>query len=180
MRLINFLVIIFILIKNFFSFSPYLNSTQRSVNKRNVILGIIEKYSVNHILLFFKSFLRANFDNCDMVIFVRNVSQTLIKYLKSIGVFVYEISDEYKNVRIINLRWKMYSDFLKEKKNDYNLVFSADIRDTIFQKDVFKYYENNKNFLGLALEDGTLNETINKKWIISYAGPEKHKYIMNL
>ena len=33
----------------------------------------------------------------------------------------------------------MYVDFLTKRKKEYNLVFGADIRDTIFQRDKFKY-----------------------------------------
>lgn len=68
---------------------------------------------------------------------------------------------------------------IKRKKNKYKLIFSADIRDTIFQKDIFKYYEENKPFLGVALEDGTINSLINKNWIIKYVGKEKHNKIKN-
>ena len=157
----------------------YLRKTKNSNNKKNLILGIIENYSLKAILPFFRSLIRSNFINCDIVIFVRNVSQTVINYLKQINVFVYEISEEYKNVSPINLRWKLYIEYLKERKMKYNLVFCADIRDTIFQKDVFKYYEKNKPFLGVALEDGTLNEKSNKIWIINFAGKEKHEIIQN-
>lgn len=72
----------------------------------------------------------------------------------------------------------MYADFLKEKKTKYNLVFSADIRDTIFQEDIFNYYKNTGPFLGVAIEDGTLNEKLNKKWIISVCGEKIHETIM--
>ena len=41
------------------------------------------------------------------------------------------------------------------------------------------YYKNNTNFLGIAIEDDILNETINKNWIIKCLGPEKHESIMN-
>ena len=179
MNIINVIIFIFILNKNDGSSYPFLNSTQSLNNKKNVILGIIQKYSIDDILPFFKSLLKAQFHNCDIVMFVRNVSQILVDYLKSINVFVYQISEEYKNVSVINLRWKMYVDFLKEKKNEYNLVLSVDVRDTIFQKDVFKYYKNNTNFLGIAIEDDILNETINKNWIIKCLGPKKHESIMN-
>ena len=74
----------------------------------------------------------------------------------------------------------MYSDFLKDKKNKYNLILHTDIRDTFFQKDIFKYYENyNQPFLGVAIEDGNLNENKNKKWIINYVGEEIYKKIKN-
>ena len=73
----------------------------------------------------------------------------------------------------------MYHDFLKERKNEYNLVLHSDVRDTIFQKDVFKYYEDYEPFLGVAIEDGTLQQKLNKKWIIDYAGKEEHRKIRN-
>ena len=153
----------------------------KNLNKnKNLILGIIETYSINTILPFFKSLIHANFQSCDIIMFVRNVSQMLINYLKSVGVFVYEIPEGYKNFPVVKMRWKIYLDFLNGKKNEYDLVLSADVRDTFFQKDVFQYYENHtKPFLGIAIEDGTLNEEYNKKWIIDFVGEEKYKIIQN-
>ena len=160
--------------------NTFINSSIYSNKKRNLLLGVIERYSFNDILPFFKSLIISNFYNCDIVMFVRKVSPTLIKYLKNIGVIVYEIAEKYRNFSVIRLRWKLYINFLKEKKNDYNLVLSIDVRDTFFQKDVFKYYENyNQSFLGIAIEDGTLNDKYNKRWIIGFVGEEKHKIIQN-
>ena len=156
-----------------------LSSTKRVNAKKNVILGVIQNYSVDIVLPFFNSLFSSNIQNCDIVIFVRNVSITLINYLKKIGVSSYAIPPKYNNFSIINLRWKMYKDFLIKKKNDYNLVLSVDVRDTFFQKDLFKYYENHKGFLGISIEDGTLQEELNKKWIIDLAGEENYKTIQN-
>ena len=170
-------------INNISSNNSLINQNFFSINnmrkKKNLIIGIIQAYSLDTILPFFNSILYTHFYNCDIVMFVRNVSQILIRYLKGIGVYVYEISKEYKKVPAINLRWKMYIDFLKERKNEYNIVFSSDVRDTFFQKDVFKIYENHEPFLGVAIEDGTLNEEVNKKWIIDFVGEEIHKEIKN-
>lgn len=147
--------------------------------KKNVILGIIQKYSLNKILPFFKSFIKANFHNCDVVMFVRDVPIIIPNYLKSIGVNVYEISNNYKNINVINLRWKLYLNFLIQNRHKYKLVMHCDIRDTILQKDIFQYFENYQPFLGIALEDGILDEKLNKKWIVDYAGVEIHKKIQN-
>ena len=73
----------------------------------------------------------------------------------------------------------MYVNYLERNKNSYNLVFHCDIRDTFFQKDVFNYYNSDKPFLGISLEDGKLDNAINKKWIIDYAGEQKFKEIQN-
>ena len=99
--------------------NTYIGSKKSLYNKKNLILGIIQNYSLNVILPFFKSLIRANFKNCDVVMFVRNVSLELRNYLKSIGILVYKITKQYKNISIIKLRWKMYLDFLKEKREHY-------------------------------------------------------------
>jgi hypothetical protein len=162
-----------------------IHPSNSAVNKKNLIFSIIQKYSLKKVLPFFNSLLKSDFKNCDIVIFVRNVGKKLINYLKKIGVFVFEIPKKYKKVRIINLRWRLYINFLEINKNLYNFVFHCDIRDTFFQKDVFKYFSNHepylnyKSFLGVTLEDDTLNEKIDKKWIIDYVGEEKHKIIQN-
>ena len=74
---------------------------------------------MNDILPFFKSFIRAGFCNCDVVMYVRDVSKEIINYLDSIGVFVFKIPEKYNKTKITKVRWKMYIDFLKEKKNEY-------------------------------------------------------------
>ena len=60
------------------------------------------------------------------------------------------------------IRYKMYLDFLNENKDKYNIVLHVDVRDTIFQQDFFKLYDIKKPFLGVALEDGLMNERYNK------------------
>ena len=147
--------------------------------KKNLIFGIIDNYKLATVLPFFESLIKSNFQNCDIVVFVRYVNKILISYLKKIGVIVIEIPKKYIKISTINIRWKMYIDFLEKNKGTYNLVLHADIRDTFFQKDIFKYYLNHKPFLGVALEDGTLIQEVNKKWIIDYVGEEKHKIIQN-
>ena len=159
--------------------SIFWNISRYSFNQKNLILGVIEKYSLNYILPFFNSFIRADIKNTEIVMFVRYISQTTIDYLKRIGVFVYKIPESYKNVSIINIRWKMYIDYLKEKKNEYNLVLHTDVGDTFFQRDVFQYYKDYEPFLGVAIEDETLNEKVDKQWVIDFAGEEIHKKIQN-
>ena len=145
---------------------------------KNIIVGIISKYRWETVLPFFKSINEANFINCDVVMFVRDVSNNLIENLQKIGVIVYRIPEKYNNISTINIRWKLYADFLREKK-EYNLVFSADVRDTIFQQNIFDYYKNNIKFLGVSIEDGLLTEKLNKKWVISICGTKIYETIMN-
>ena len=74
------------------------------------------------------------------------------------------------NMRINNYRYKFYADFLSDKLNKYNMVLCTDVRDVIFQKDIFKYYDKYKNVLVIALEDGILTENINQLWIKQHYG----------
>ena len=59
-----------------------------NINKypKNLIIGIISRYEWETVLPFFRSYTEANFYNCDVVIFVRQVSESLIKNLEMLGV----------------------------------------------------------------------------------------------
>ena len=45
------------------------------------------------------------------------------------------------------------------------MVFTVDVRDAIFQKDVFQYYDSSKPFLGVFLEDGLMSSKANRIWV---------------
>ena len=153
-----------------------------SGNKKNLLIGSVIDYGWENMALFFKSFQKAKFKNCDLVIFIHNISPFSISKLKSYGAIIYkipDIPDIYKKMRITSYRWKLYADFLNNNPNKYNLVFTADIRDVIFQQDIFKFYNSKKPFLGVAIEDDFLSEKLDKKWIIEAYGEELHKTIEN-
>ena len=159
--------------------SPIIKFNNKNNAKKNIILGIIENYNWDIVSPFFESIIKVNFTNCDIVMFVRNVSEKLKNKLKNISIIIYKIPEKYKNIPAINCRWKMYIEFLKNKQNEYNIVFSTDVRDVIFQKDVFQYYKNHEPFLGVALEEDTLKEVINKKWVKDFCGKKKYEKIKN-
>ena len=163
--------------KNFETYN-YINHYNKT-EKKNIILGTIVRYSLKTVSTFFNSLIHSNFTNCDVVIFIKKIRPTLINYLKDIGVILVPISKKYNNIDITKLRWKLYFDYLEERKNTYNQVFTTDIRDVVFQKDIFKYYDKYKSFLGLAIEDNFLNQTTNKLWIVNYVGEEIYREIQN-
>ena len=147
--------------------------------KKNLLIGAITNYAWEYVAPFFKSYQRAGFENCDCVMFVANMSESTIEKIKSCGVTVLQIPDNIKNERIINSRWKIYEDFIKANPEKYNLVFTADVRDVFFQRDVFKLYENYRSFLGIAIEDGDISDDpkYNKKWIIDAYGEDIYNMI---
>lgn len=145
--------------------------------KKNVIIGAIANYEWDSLKLFFKSYENANFENCDMIMFVDNINQATRNEIKSYGATIYELPEEYKNWRINNYRYKIYTNFLFNKLDIYNMVLLTDVRDVVFQSDLFKFYNNSKKFLGLAIEDGIISEPLNKKWMINTYGETLFKTI---
>ena len=157
------------------------NLTIISLNKkRNLIFTIIVNYPWKKILPFIKSLFKANFGNCDIVIFISKLSKSVINNLKSYGVIIIEIPFKIEAIHhIYKYRWKLYMDFLKNNKNKYNLVLSVDIKDTIIQKEFFCLFEKLDNFLGFSFEDIILNESINKGWILNTIGIKSFESICN-
>ena len=149
----------------------------QNFKRKNLIIGVIMYYDWEKISTFFKSYIRAGFENCDIVMFISGVSSVTLNKMKSYGILVYNIPDKFKNILISNYRWKLYEDYLNENKNKYKQVFTGDIGDTFFQLDLFKFYEKKKSFLGIALENGTLYNNYTKKWLISLYGEDKYRSI---
>ena len=151
-------------------------------NKKNLIIGAIVNYNWEILSPFFNSFKEAKFKNCECVMFVGNMEEITINKIKSLGVIVYEIPKKFKNKNIINFRWKIYEKYLNENMDKYNLIFTTDLRDSIFQKDVFNFYDTKKkkSFIGFALEeDNICNSSFNKKWLINAYGFNFYNSIKN-
>ena len=147
--------------------------------KKNLIIGTITNYKWEIIAPFIESYSKSGFGNCDCIIFVCNITQHTIKKIKSFGIIVYDIPEKFRYKKIINSRWKIYEDFLNSNFDKYNIVFSTDLRDVFFQKDLFQYYNDNNSFFGVALEEDNLTEMFNKKWLIDAYGEDIYKTIEN-
>jgi len=109
-----------------------------TIKKKNLILGVIKNYDWNAIYPFFMSFKNAGFNNCDCVMFVNEITQETINKISYFGVKVIQI-ERLINAKLVNYRFKLYEDFLRNNPDKYNLVLTIDVRDSIFQKDIFKY-----------------------------------------
>jgi hypothetical protein len=161
------------------TFDNIKNSTVRL--KKNLVIGAIVNYKWEVISPFFKSFEKVGFENCDCIMFVGRMSQETINKIKSCGVKVLPIPNKFTslNVLINNYRWKIYEDFLNDNQNKYNLIFTADVRDSFFQSNIFNKYEKSKPFLGIAFENNILTQIINKNWLIKFYGLDLYESIKN-
>ena len=129
---------------------------------------------------FLKSFIKNGLENCDIVFFINQISQTVINYLSSFGIILCEIPGKLNDpYNIYKFRWKWYRDYLIENKEKYDIVLSVDIKDTIFQNEFFQIYENYKPFIGFSYESATIKKLINKEWIINNFGIELFKKMEN-
>ena len=159
------------------------NNNLRNLNsdKKNVIIGIIKDYSWDKIKTFFISFVTAQYKNTDLVMFISNVPEETIDKIKLCGTIIKDLPGTESGLRDLAIvRWKIYSDFLKENKDKYNLVFSVDVRDLLFQGDIFDYYQNYKSFIGFAYEDSTLIQPNNLEWVKQISkNDEEAKEIMD-
>ena len=148
--------------------------------KKNLIIVIISNCDWNNIAIFFKSYEKAHFENTDLIIFANKLIGKAKEKIKSYATEIYPIPNEYTRISIANSRWKIYSDFLNNNKDKYNQVFTTDIKTTFFQKDIFKFYQNKKSFLGVSLEDGYLSLDENtKNLMINTYDKEIFKIIKN-
>ena len=136
-------------------------------NKKNLIIGYIFNYSWSKVSNYFISLAKVGFKNCDIVMFVKGMSEDTLEKIKSFGVIIYPIPDNpFFDINPLCYRWEVYANFLKENKDKYNMVFTCDVRDSIFQKDVFQFYNYEKPFLGISLEDFILTNEYNKAWLL--------------
>ena len=157
------------------------NNILRNLNsddsdKKNVIISIIKGYSWSLIKPFFISLLEAKIHNYDLIMFVDNLSEETLNKIKLCGAIIKDLPKKNLGYQdLVKYRWKIISDFLKESKDKYNLVFVTDVRDVIFQKDIFQYYENSKPFIAFTLEDITLRNPVNKNWVKQLC-TDNHQY----
>ena len=179
----KFLVFLILLINQNICISSFnlssINKNNKEECKKNLLLGAIEKYPWIKIKAFFISFIKANFKNCDCVIFYRNINEDTLNKLKSLGIITYEIPKQYEGMKINNVRYKVYQDYLIDKLDEYRMVFHSDIRDTFFQKDVFQFYKKKYSFIGIALEDRNFTNRNNELWMKKQYGNQIFEEIKN-
>lgn len=142
-------------------------------NKKNLIIGAFTNHPWKVARNFFISLIKAGFQNYEIVMYIGNVPEETKEKMKQCGVIINEIPKKYLESKSIiqNYRFKIYENFLKKNKYKYNRVFTADIKDTVFQKDIFQSFNLSKSFLGFFYEEKIIKETpANIAWAKFYCG----------
>lgn len=155
--------------------------------KRNLILSVLDNYNYPIAEPFIQS-LRTICYNGDLVIFVSNTitsatkralnvhGATLIEYKGSYPFITggQEIfADIARSITINNYRFLLYLKFLQENKDQYENIMLTDIRDVIFQKNIFDLIQNNKIYFFLEDQTQTFRTSkLNYDWSLDANGPE--------
>lgn len=148
-------------------------------NKKNLVIGVIERYSWIIVKPFFISYIKANFKNFDCVIFYSNINDDTLNRIRSLGIITFEIPKQYNRMQINNVRYKIYEDYLSDKLDKYNMILHVDVRSTYFQKDVFKFYKIKKQFIGFALKNWNMTDKCSRIWIKCQYGNEMYEELKN-
>ena len=137
------------------------NSIYKS--KKNLIMTTLINYEYD-IHYRFIGTLFDNIKNVDLVIFITKKDEEHINRIKDIyrNNNIETILIDMKDIHIVNLRFKLYYNYLVDHNNIYDLIFLCDSRDVIFQKDIFTHPIINNKYDLYLFEEESNNITIDK------------------
>ena len=139
---------------------------------KNLVMAAAKGYGRHDLEPFIVSF-KKNISNANLVLFVDDISEFTLKYLNDENLTLIQIPNELKDTLIVKARWEMYKNFLDEHA-EYENILVTDVRDVIFQDDLFSKYADYKNFLVYAVEaDLIKNDVNNQVWIKNFFGNEE-------
>lgn len=142
----------------------------------NIIIGTIYGYSWEEVEPFFESYRQAGMKNAKCVMFVRDVTDRTRKKLLKYGTEIVEDEICDKERWITEYRWDLYQKYLSENTTADKILLT-DVRDTIFQKDIFAEAVTN---LEVGVEDGLLGEEqCNADWVKHRFGMETYYQLKN-
>lgn len=118
---------------------------------KNLVMGVATNYDWYTIEPFIRS-CKKYCENTDIVLFIDNNSAFTRNALTKEGVILAQVPDALKNFNVINSRWIMYKLFLERYGGNYGKIFLTDVRDVIFQGNLFEPFAEVQNFLCCAVE----------------------------
>ena len=124
-------------------------------SKKNLVMTTLINYEYD-IHYRFIGTLFDNVKNVKVVVFITKNDEKHINRIKDIypNYNIETMQIHMKDIHIVNLRFKLYYNYLVENENIYDLIFLCDSRDVIFQKDIFTHpIINNKYDLYLFEEE---------------------------
>ena len=145
---------------------------------KNLVMAVATGYGWHDLEPFIIS-CKKHCPDADLVLFVDDISDFTLQRLNEENLKIFPVPAELKNKLIVDARWEMYKDFLDNHK-EYENIFVTDIRDVIFQSDIFKAYDKHKNFLVYATEAELIKNdkgNNNQTWIRHLLGETEYQKI---
>ena len=142
---------------------------------KNLVMAVATGYGWHDLEPFIIS-CKKHCPDADLVLFVDNLSKFTQDKLKD-KVILQPIPENLKSMSVVCSRFIMYKDFL-DAHNEYENIFVSDIRDVIFQGDIFKAYDQHKNFLVYATEAELIKNdrgNNNQTWIKRFFGETEYQ-----
>ena len=124
-------------------------------SKKNLVMTTLINYEYD-IHYRFIGTLFDNVKNVKLVVFITKNDEKHINRIKNTypNYNIETMQIDMKDIHIVNLRFKLYYNYLVKNENIYDLIFLCDSRDLIFQKDIFTHpIINNKYDLYLFEEE---------------------------
>jgi hypothetical protein len=147
-------------------------------NKKNLILTTAVKMPLLNIYRFIRS-ARSTCNYCDITIFTDDVDNTDYKQLTLLYNVLFLSYDEYQpkqtnRLSIYSLRFIIYYHYLLNQQ--YDNIFICDLRDTLFQRNIFDemgLYENKQLYAFLESEQLSIGGCkFHREWISSCYGQD--------
>lgn len=145
---------------------------------KNLVMSVATGYGWHDLEPFIIS-CKKHCPDADLVLFVDNLSEFTLQHLNEENLKIFPVPAELKNKLIVDARWEMYKNFL-DNHDEYENIFVTDIRDVIFQGDIFKAYDQHKNFLVYATEAELIKDdkgNNNQTWIRRLLGETEYQNI---
>jgi len=154
--------------------------------KKNLILTILHNYNYPIVEPFIKSLKETGYKD-DLVIFISDITpKTTKRILKKQGAILIEFKTSYPfidnyqdvfqdivpSITVNNYRFLFYLKYLAENADQYENIMLTDIRDVVFQRNIFDRIENNKIYF--FLEDSSevfRSSRMNYDWCLYANGP---------
>lgn len=152
--------------------------------KKNLVMGAGSNYGWYIFEPFIRSFVK-NVPSADLVLFVDNNSDFTLHKMKAVvgdRLKFEPFPESLRSGRPNNIRWKLFLDYVEKYGENYEQILTTDVRDVIFQADVFENFSDQKSYLGYTLEADNIRgekggSDLNYKWITELYGKEEADFL---
>ena len=152
--------------------------------KKNLVIGSGKGYSWYTFEPFVRSFVK-NVHSADLVLFVDELTDFTVSQLEKVGkeiqggeLKLVPFVTKHMTRYLVNNRWQIFLDYLEKHDSKYDRVLTCDTRDVVFQKNIFDYFSDQKNFFAYTTEADDIKGSktgvdLNYTWIEKCFGKDE-------